>query len=737
MKRLLTLLLVLSLAVLAFGDISTNTVFTGGDIPDTTNYRDAVRSYLLGNALELDGSSQYAYIDGSPAALQLEKDDVIFSVWIKTSYTGANQNIFDADDGDFIFFIETDGDFYLQVYDGTNTTRLNTAPSFDVRDGECHHIIGILDYSAGRWWVWIDGEYDITEQDGSPVTNAISFTEFQISRDTLPFNGQIDEFRLFRFGVDGLHVTNPTGGGANLKIEVGGSGGDLIYEDGNDESLIAKSFKNPQYTLTQLGFGGLEDADPETVFNTSNTENLNYDTFDGISATGFHAVSSSGTKYGGTADEIPCIAGDIYKVSFDLILTSGQGPRLQTKDYLAGTPSVTIVNYGVITASGSYSYTWKEEYTGTGVLQFLNTSATEYTISNLEITRMGEVAYYKMNESGTPSTLVDQTSNGLNLTTSGDPEMVLNDYDYMHMAGGWFDKLYADEFFLYDDLTPPDSLRDLGSTTLPWANVYADAFNTGRSDFAEMWEISVNEGAWKQIATPLKTEFTLKNNKFYALNSAFIGYSDIAIPDTSKEEYVTSDKIIESDSKTELESSADIGKVVSDISLPIAETEINVVEEKVRAKHILDLYDMEWHEGTGWQKFTLKPQYLKFVKDTVRYYWNVKETNIQPGAVVVLDKTTKRTRDVLLNTTNGYSGWWGVVTDNAGFIGNRDARNGIPVTAIGMVNAYVRGPVAIDDPLEPASYGGLKKASAKTRAYCMEEITDTSIKKIQVWIGGQ
>jgi len=119
----------------------------------------------------------------------------------------------------------------------------------------------------------------------------------------------------------------------------------------------------------------------------SNCVNVNYDTFDGVSADGFHAISDgSGVHYGGTADEIVFVAGHNYYISFDIILTSGSSPIIQSKIGLGQSSLFTMFTEGEITSSGSYNYKWTESSSYTGVIQFWNdNNAAEYTISNLVV----------------------------------------------------------------------------------------------------------------------------------------------------------------------------------------------------------------------------------------------------------------------------------------------------------------------------------------------------------------
>ena len=113
--------------------------------------------------------------------------------------------------------------------------------------------------------------------------------------------------------------------------------------------------------------------------------NGDYGTFDGASATGFHAVSDGSTSHeGGTADEIVVKNGKVYTVSFTLVLTSGTAPTINLLTALNGT---ALSDEGATaSADGSNTLTFTASASGTGVVQFQNVStATEYTVSSLKV----------------------------------------------------------------------------------------------------------------------------------------------------------------------------------------------------------------------------------------------------------------------------------------------------------------------------------------------------------------
>jgi hypothetical protein len=113
---------------------------------------------------------------------------------------------------------------------------------------------------------------------------------------------------------------------------------------------------------------------------SSTTVNTSYDTFDGASADGFHVIySTAGTQRCGTADEIVFELGKIYKVEFNLSLASGDFPIVRARIAIGTSP----VLFDSLTVSGSNVFYFVCDSAMTGVLEFSNSTASEYTISGL------------------------------------------------------------------------------------------------------------------------------------------------------------------------------------------------------------------------------------------------------------------------------------------------------------------------------------------------------------------
>lgn len=122
------------------------------------------------------------------------------------------------------------------------------------------------------------------------------------------------------------------------------------------------------------------------VLNVSDCENATFDTFNNASPIGFHVISDGvDTHSAGTADEISIVAGDVYRVDFNLDLTSGTIPVYFFKADFVGDPQSSTYN----SAEGVNSAYLVAKLTTTGRFVFYKGAfAAEFTISNLEIRKV-------------------------------------------------------------------------------------------------------------------------------------------------------------------------------------------------------------------------------------------------------------------------------------------------------------------------------------------------------------
>lgn len=111
-----------------------------------------------------------------------------------------------------------------------------------------------------------------------------------------------------------------------------------------------------------------------------------YETFDGASATAFHAINSAGGMgFGGTADELAITSGALYKAAFSLSLAAGTIPdtvslgiNLNNGGAVRKGPTVAGANTFYLTCNATTTGQFGIDIVGTG-----SGFASEFTVSSL------------------------------------------------------------------------------------------------------------------------------------------------------------------------------------------------------------------------------------------------------------------------------------------------------------------------------------------------------------------
>ncbi|MCH7573621.1 MAG: LamG domain-containing protein [Candidatus Marinimicrobia bacterium] len=211
----------------------------------------------------------------------------------------------------------------------------------------------------------------------------------------------------------------------------------------------------------------------QTALQTSNFVNAGYATFDGASATGFHAIWGAGTDRAGTVDEMALVAGVTYNVTFNLNAALWQNPTIFLVDALNGND----IGGGPQTATPGFNknLTFLCTQTTTGAFQFQNTAAAEYTLANFKIVPLGCVAEWGpdgINQAD--GKLYDASSNNLDGTITGadayhTPESA-TEYEATLVEFTQVNALFA-----YLDFNPNDALpaADLLMGRVYWSNKIA------------------------------------------------------------------------------------------------------------------------------------------------------------------------------------------------------------------------------------------------------------------------
>jgi hypothetical protein len=321
----------------------------------------------MGKSLTLDGSTQYAY-RANNEALTIGYDDFMISFWVK------------QDVNETAYFITTSNGAGYQVITQTNLrlvligggTTESSFTGFTFPAGEWVHVAIIGDRTGNAYafknGVWVSTK-SISAKDGYNLVNNTNYYLGSNIGANNHLDGQFDKVRpLFKFGTNGLYVTGTPGAGT-FEIKIGDTNGDALYDEtvigfaDSPVGLIPDMYKSPYESLTNLGYATLDDAD--------RTE-----------------------RHDGSGSVTGLVVDEWY--FFD-----------------QGTGGHDLSGCATLTADGVFQ---ASQTTGT----ISSGDASDF------IKRIGLVAEYSFNESGTPATLADNTSNGLDLTTSGSPSMSAN-----------------------------------------------------------------------------------------------------------------------------------------------------------------------------------------------------------------------------------------------------------------------------------------------------------------------
>ncbi|MDH3998028.1 MAG: Ig-like domain-containing protein [Desulfuromonadales bacterium] len=183
------------------------------------------------HAGSFDGIDDYAEIR-NPSALSIGDDSWTISAWVKTSYSGPEKKVVvsryecgwnscDALDGSsktyYELFVDGSGHPSFRIRGDHQTTGNELIAAVDIRDGEWHQLVSVLDRTEAAMILYVDGEeasrfsvpvyYSINDS-GSPVSIGRQFIESHLSwgPSIKYFNGLIDEVAIYRAALDAGEV---------------------------------------------------------------------------------------------------------------------------------------------------------------------------------------------------------------------------------------------------------------------------------------------------------------------------------------------------------------------------------------------------------------------------------------------------------------------------------------------------------------------------------------------------
>lgn len=384
--------------------------------------------------LTFDGVDDYAY-HADTDSLDVGTEDYLISFWFKRATFGTPQRIINKRNGITFFdaMFDTDNKLYFTLCDGTFPAHFGTVGSSTIfNDGEWHHCIGIMDRDSSGY-IFTDSTYDNSSSISTgnyDVSNTGSFYLSTYNGSIQFFNGQLSDLRFMKFGTDGLTITG-TYGTNDLLITVGV---DTIYCQATSDGLVKHLYSNPTETLNQTDYRWLYNAQQTPVstngtnWTDSNSDGLadNYGYENGSESglaptlqigNGTHGfsgryqrlIATGNGRYG--MDLIAPFFPDstYYYISFKYRATKSIEVAWKTFPANTGVPSsVYHVRKGAL--DSTFYVAWGENYVVGDSLE----------IDDLVIRKVGEVGWWPLTETDYPDTLIDYTSNNLDLITSGD-----------------------------------------------------------------------------------------------------------------------------------------------------------------------------------------------------------------------------------------------------------------------------------------------------------------------------
>jgi len=461
MKRLFLLIITLLSAVVVLGQ---NRVHYRGDfyyhniknlsdkaalIVGDDDLRWSAGNYMadaehMGKALTLaSASSQYAYVADNDT-LDMGTEDFALSFWYKGTESDQSKIIYkrNSHTGYYVEFSSSDaGKIAFALGDGTESKTVIS--SISINDDKWHNMVLVIDRGS-YIYCFLNGVYDnyadFSTRTGS-VDNANSFIVGEGGTHYL--DGDLDKLRIFRFGVNGLYVTGTPS--SNLVIKVGDASGTTLYDETVITSpsivpvgLIPDMYKSPYESLTNLGYSELDDADRSEVITDgdipNNTNWVEVGTWSIAAGVATATGNSSNNDFYQNIDlqgNWPTINNSAwFEISYEVTANSLSGGSSGSRLVLmaATTEYITDTSTNLVETVGTHTLVVKSGSTSKYIQFRLNSTATGGTISidNISAKRIGLVAEYDMNESSPPATLADNTSNGLDLTTSGSPTTSAN-----------------------------------------------------------------------------------------------------------------------------------------------------------------------------------------------------------------------------------------------------------------------------------------------------------------------
>ncbi len=175
-----------------------------------------------GGSCSFNGTDDHVDVtDPANGSLDFGISSFTISAWIKTSATGAYQDIIDkrSSDGNTGYLLGVGNDNLVWAFVKDGTTAVTTKSSSTVTDGKWHHITATFDRS-GNSAVYVDGSPNGTPQSITTVTSSVSNSGNAVIGYYSPsssgwsyFNGLIDDLKIYNYARTPKQIVSDMNGG--------------------------------------------------------------------------------------------------------------------------------------------------------------------------------------------------------------------------------------------------------------------------------------------------------------------------------------------------------------------------------------------------------------------------------------------------------------------------------------------------------------------------------------------
>lgn len=381
-------------------------------------------------AVTFNGTDTYVYIDETAGSLDSTLDiglqDYMYSFWMKrTAVSSAQERIVNKRNGLTLHDINLDAGNKInaEICDGTFPAHYGLVVSkSEIDDTNWHHITVIMDRDSSGY-IFIDSAYDTSNSISISNYDVNSSRKFVLGRydetTTHYLNGSLSDMRTYRFGIDGLTITG-THATNDLLIKLDT---DTIYCQATDEGLVKQLYQYPNNNIdfsNTLVNGDMEiDAGWASRYTPLTNERSSTKKYSGSYSR--HVIGNGaddGIKKNAFAD-----GGGRYEATVHVFIDSGS----VNFQLMKGASPYTLYNSKVISTTGSWqtetlAFFKLDDGIDSVEVSFSQSNAgnSGFWVDDVVIQRVEETAWWKFTEVGYPDTLYDETSNNLDLVTSGD-----------------------------------------------------------------------------------------------------------------------------------------------------------------------------------------------------------------------------------------------------------------------------------------------------------------------------